>query len=377
MKSLTRLELIDILHGCVILGTGGGGEMDEGIAYIDAALAAGKTFTLVDVDEVPVGKKICTPYMLGALSALSEAEEAVYARLPKSDMSSMMTAFKRLEQYTKDKFYGTICCELGGSNTAISFYVAAMADGYIIDADVAGRAVPEITHSTYYFNDIPAAPIVAANEFGECFICENIIDDLRAETVVRALSVISRNDIAAIDHAMPIEQVKDAVIKGTISKALAIGEAYRLAKEQGQDIAQAIAIHGEGYVAFRGQVSQSQFSTEKGFTIGTVTIDGSGEYQQEQYQLEIKNEHLVARRNGEVDVTIPDLICCIDMDNQVAITTPNHHVGLNVAIVILPAPKEFVTQRGLQAFGPAYVGLSTPYEPAVTKHFAKLGKQTA
>ncbi|MGX9462106.1 DUF917 domain-containing protein [Shewanella sp. A14] len=377
MKSLTRLELTDILHGCVILGTGGGGEMDDGIAYIDAALAAGKTFTLVDVEEVPAGRKICTPYMLGALSALSETEEAVYARLPKSELSSMMTAFKRLEQYTGEKFYGTICCELGGSNTAVSFYVAAMADGYIIDADVAGRAVPEITHSTYYFNDIPAAPIVAANEFGECFICENVIDDLRAETVVRALSVISRNDIAAIDHAMPIEQVKDAVIKGTISKSLAIGKAYRQAKEQGEDIAEAIASHGEGYVAFRGQVSQSHFSIEKGFTIGTVTIDGSGEYQQEQYQLEIKNEHLLARRNGEVDVTIPDLICCIDMDNQEAITTPNHHVGLNVAIVILPAPKEFVTQRGLQAFGPAYVGLSTPYEPAVAKYFAKLGKQSA
>ena len=65
------------------------------------------------------------------------------------------------------------------------------------------------------------------------------------------------------------------------------------------------------------------------------------------------------------------------MDNQVAITTPNHHIGLNVAIVILPAPKEFVTERGLQAFGPAYVGLSTPYEPAVAKHYTKLGKQTA
>ncbi|GGP50358.1 hypothetical protein GCM10009347_16750 [Shewanella algicola] len=167
------------------------------------------------------------------------------------------------------------------------------------------------------------------------------------------------------------------MIKGTISKSLAIGKAYRLAKEQGEDIAEAIASHGEGYVAFRGQVSQSQFSTEKGLTIGTVTINGSGEYQQEQYQLEIKNEHLLARRNGEVDVTIPDLICCIDMDNQMAITTPNHHVGLNVAIVILPAPKEFVTERGLQAFDPAYVGLSTPYEPSVAKHFAKLGKQNA
>ncbi|MBB1362207.1 DUF917 domain-containing protein [Shewanella sp. SR44-4] len=370
MKRLNRTELADILHGCVILGTGGGGEIDEGFKYIDSALAAGKTFKLVSVDDVPAGKKICTPYMLGALSPMSAEEEAVYARLPKSNQSSMMTAFKRLEQYTGDTFYGTICCELGGSNTAISFYVAAMADGYIIDADVAGRAVPEITHSTYYFNNIPAAPIVTANEFGECFICENIIDDLRAETVVRALSVISRNDIAAIDHAMPIEQVKDAVIKGTISQSLAIGKAYREAKEQGIDIAQAIASHGGGYVGFRGKVSEFNFRAQQGFTLGEVLINGTGEYVDNQYHIEIKNENLVGRLNGQVDVTIPDLICILDMDNQKAITNPNHTVGMNVAVVILPAPKEFMTERGLQAFGPAYVGLTSAFEPAIPRYLA-------
>ena len=370
MKTLTRLDLSDILHGCAILGTGGGGELDEGFYYIDKAIAEGKTFNLVSVDEVPTGKKICTPYMLGALSPMSEEEERQYKRLPKSADSSIMTAFKRLEKYTGDQFYGTICCELGGSNTAISFYVAAMANGYIIDADVAGRAVPEITHSTYYFNDIPAAPIVTANEFGECFICENVIDDLRAESVVRALSMISRNDIAAIDHAMPIEQVKDAVIKGTISKSLAIGQAYRLAKEQNKDIATEIASHGGGYVAFRGVVSDFIFKTQDGFTIGEVFIDGSDEFINSRYHIKVKNENLVARLNDVVAVTIPDLICCLDMNNLTPITNPNFNKQMNVAVVVLPAPKEFTTERGLSAFGPAYVGINSPYQPAVARYFA-------
>ncbi|WP_299574614.1 DUF917 domain-containing protein [uncultured Shewanella sp.] len=369
MKTLTRLDLSDILHGCAILGTGGGGELDEGFHYIDKALEAGKTFNLISVENVPAGKNICTPYMLGALTPMSEEEELQYKRLPKADESSIMTAFKRLEQYTGDEFYGTICCELGGSNTAISFYVAAMANGYIIDADVAGRAVPEITHSTYYFNDIPAAPIVTANEFGECFICENVIDDLRAESVVRALSMISRNDIAAIDHAMPIEQVKDAVIKGTISKSLAIGQAYRKAKEQNKDIADEIANHGEGYVAFRGIVTEFSFKTQDGFTLGDVYIDGTGEYVSNRYHIEVKNENLVSRLNEEVDVTIPDLICCLDMDTLTPITNPNFSQQMNVAIVVLPAPKEFTTERGLEAFGPAYVGLKMPYIAAVERHF--------
>lgn len=372
MRILSQADLTDILYGCAILGTGGGGELDEGFDYINKALAAGKEFKLVSVDDVPAGSMICTPYMLGALSPMTEQQEQVYKRLPQSGEPPIMTAYKRLLEYTGEQFYGTICCELGGSNTAISFYVAAMADGYIIDADPAGRAVPEITHSTYYFNGLPAAPVVTANEFGECFVLENIIDDQRAEDVVRALSMVSRNDIAAIDHAMPIEQVKDAVIKGSISMALEVGQAYRHAREQGLDVAEQVALHGGGYVAFRGEVCNFDFVTEQGFTLGSVGIAGTEDYAGSHYQLEVKNENLLARLNGEVDVTIPDLICCFDVESGEPVTNPNHTMGAKVAVVILPAPKEFTTEQGLNVFGPKYLGLSQDYRPAVQRHQGKL-----
>lgn len=368
VKNLTRQDLSDILYGCAILGTGGGGELDEGFDYIDKALAAGKEFKLVAIDEAPEDAKVCTPYMLGALSPLSAEEESQYAGLPKNQEPAIMTAYKRLKTYSGDDYFGTICCELGGSNTAISFYLAAMFDGYIIDADPAGRAVPEITHSTYYFNDLDAAPIVTANEFGECFICENVIDDQRAEHIVRALSMVSRNDIAAIDHALPIKDIKGAVIKGTISKALAVGQAYRHAIESGLDIAEHVAKHGDGYVAFRGEVTTHHFETKDGFTIGGFGIDGRGDFDGDKYVIEVKNENLASYLNGELDVTIPDLICCLDLDKKVPVTNPNLEEGMNVAIVVLPAPKEFVTEKGLAAFGPKYLGLNTEYRPAVGRN---------
>lgn len=168
---------------------------------------------------------------------------------------------------------------------------------------------------------------------------------------------------------LPIEQVKDAVIKGTISKSLAIGKAYRLAKENNQDIAEEIASHGGGYVAFRGAVARFNFRTQDGFTLGDVFIDGTGQYKNDKYHIEVKNENLVSRLNGIVDVTIPDLICCLDMDTNTPITNPNVTYGTNVAIVVLPAPKEFVTEKGLNAFGPAYAGIDAPYQAAVERHF--------
>ena len=366
MKILSRIDLMDILQGCALLGTGGGGELSEGIAFIDEALAAGKTFKLVSLDEVPTGKVVCTPYMLGAISPLSEKEELAYQQLPKNGSHSILTAYERLLEHTGESIYGTICCELGGSNTAVSFYLAAMFDGYIIDADPAGRAVPEITHSTYYLNNLPAAPIVTANEFGECFICENVVDDLRAESVVRALAKVSRNDIAAIDHVLPIEQIKGAVIPGTISKALKLGQAMREAKASHKDLAHVIAEKASGFVAFKGIVTAYNFETKDGFTLGQVCLSGTTTYKDQELVIDVKNENMLARLNANIFATIPDLICCIDSESGEPITNPNYSDGMAVTVIILPAPKEFTTTKGLSVFGPAYIGLELEYRPAVS-----------
>lgn len=364
MKKLNRQDLYDILYGCTILGTGGGGELDEGIKLIDEALSLDKEFVLADVDEISDDALVCTPYMLGSISPLPEEEEKKYERLPRIKEHPIMSAFKRMEENIGDKFYGTISCELGGSNTAISFYVAAMADSFIVDADIAGRAVPEITNSTYYINGLPAAPIALANEFGETAIYENIIDDERAEDIVRSLAMVSRDTIAAVDHALEMKEVRHAVIKNAISYALEIGRTFRNAKENGKDVAKEVAEAGDGFVVFRGKVKDYDWKTESGFTFGNVFIDGTGEYEGNEFRIWFQNENLVSWLNGEVYVTLPDLICFFNANTGETVTNPNHEAGMNVAVVVLPAPEEFTTEKGLEAFGPKHFGFDFEYKPA-------------
>lgn len=361
MRSLTREDLLDVLMGCTILGTGGGGDMAEGIVLIDDAFAAGKTFNMITLDEAPPEALICTPYMLGAISALPPEEEAAYARLPRIDGPAILLAYARFQEYLGQEFYGTVCCELGGSNTAVAFYAAAMSGHIIIDADPAGRAVPEITHSTYYINDLPAAPIVLANEFGEVMLLENVKDDLRAETIVRALSVVSRNDIAAIDHALPVKDIQHALIPGTITLAQRMGRAHRAAHEANEDVADVVAKTGGGAVLFRGEVSACDWRTEDGFTLGSITIAGSDAYLDRTYRIGLKNENLVGWLDEVVHATIPDLICLIDVTSGLPVSNPDYAVGMRVAVVILPAPVQFTSARGLAAFGPGYAGVDGPF----------------
>ncbi len=367
VKTLDKQDLYDILYGCTILGTGGGGEMEEGLDFIDEALKLGKEFKLVDVDDVPDDALVCTPYMLGAISPLPEEEKKVYNRLPRIEQQPIMLAFDRLKKYLGSEFYGTISCEMGGSNTALSFYVAAMSGGLIIDADTAGRAVPEITHSTYYLNGLPASPIFLANVFGETMILENLIDDERAEQVARSLSMASRNDIAVIDHALEIKTVRNAVIKGAISYAHKLGKEFRKAKQDKKDVARKIADIGNGFVAFRGKVENFSWKTGEGFTIGDLLIQGTQNYSGNTYKIDYKNENMISWLNNEVHATIPDLICLIDTDNNEPVTNPNHKKGMNVAVIILPAAKEFVSEKGLKIFGPKYLGYDFDFRPAEQK----------
>jgi len=361
MRELSRQDLEDILNGAAILGAGGGGDLSEGMGLVDHAFAAGKSFKLVSLDDVPDDALLCTPYLLGAISGLSEAEERGYARLSRVDTHPLLTAYAAFQADLGQAFYGTIACELGGSNTAAAFFPAAMNDHYVIDADPAGRAVPEITHSTYFLAGLPAAPIYTANEFGETFVLKGVQDDMRAETIVRALSTVSRHDISAIDHALPARDLRAALIPGTITKAQKLGAASRAARAAGQDVAKVVAHLGEGFVAFEGQITACHYETREGFTLGDITIAGSGVLRGREMRVSVKNENMACWVDGTVYATVPDLICLFDRATGMQIPNPDCAQGQEVSVVLLPSPDVFRTERGLQIFGPAYAGVDAPY----------------
>ena len=357
MKTLTQQNLEDLLTGAVILGAGGGGEVSEGREMIDAAFAAGKTFDLVSVDEVSDDALICTPYLLGAITPMSAEEAQLYDGLEDSDTNPLLQAYTEFQDHLGQEFYGTTACELGGSNTVAAFFPAVMNGHKIIDADPAGRAVPEITHSTYCLAGLPAAPIYAVNQFGESFLLNKVKDDQRAETLVRALSRVSCNSIAAIDHALPMRNLRNVLIPGTISKAIKLGEICRQAIAKGADSAAAVAAAGDGMVLFSGEVSEVTYATEEGFTIGEITLsDGVATM-----AVSVKNENMVCTLDGVVVATIPDLICFFDKGTGEPIANPDVVIGQPVAVVILPAPFPFTTEKGLAIFGPTYAGVRSAF----------------
>ena len=364
MRKLSKLEVNDILCGCVILGTGGGGPIEEGQKIIAEAFELEKDIVMVDLEEIPDEALIVTPYMLGALTF--EELDDKYKKLPRTEEEPIILAVNRMEKHIGKNIYGTIACETGGANTAVPMYVAALKDGYVLDADIAGRAVPEVTNSTYYIHGLPAAPVAMANEFGEVAIVENLYDDERSEEVLRSFAIVSNNAIAAVDHAMPFKELKHTLIPKTLTKALALGETYRLAKENNENVAEKVAEEGKGIVAFRGTVTNFEWATKEGFTVGEVhLVSSSGD----RLKVWFKNENLMSWLNDEVFVTLPDLICLFDNTTNEPISTPNFENDMDVSVVIYDGPSAFKTDKGLEAFGPRRFGFDMDYSPALGRLF--------
>lgn len=367
MRTLSKQEIIDILYGCTILGTGGGGDLELGLEVMQQDFDEGKELRLIDVDEIPDDAYVATPYMCGAPTELDAPVDPKFARLPQLGYPESLLAFRTLESYFNQKFAAVGSTELGGGNTAYALHVACQLGLPIMDADPAGRSVPELQHSTYYVKDVPMTPMALATQFGDAVIVKEVVDDMRSEDLVRALAVASGNKIGVADHPVTGANLRGSIIPGAISYALKIGETLRLAREKGEDTAEKMAEVGGGRILFRGTVTEFGYEVTGGFNIGEVNLEGEGAYEGQTYRVWFKNEHIVSYRNGQVDITVPDLICVVDESGE-PVTNPNYAKGQRLTIFVLPAPEIWTTKRGLEVFGPRSFGFDFDYIPFSEKN---------
>lgn len=359
MRKLNHQELIDILVGATILGTGGGGSLENGIRKIEHALAAGKEFNLVSIDELAPDDVIGTPYSCGAISPLTEEEIKKYERLPNHEMEYHIMSIANMEKYLGKPMKAVVSTELGGGNTASAFYAGAMAGKAILDADPAGRSVPALQHSTYYLKGVPICPMSLCNKFGESAIVTRVHDDERAEDLVRAMAVASQNTMAVCDHVHPASMLRDALILGAISYAQRIGKVFREAKELGENYAEAVVSEAGGRFVADGVVVKNEWYTEGGYTLGTMEVKAG----EDVYRIWYQNENIIMWKNGRFFVTVPDLIVLFNNQEKMPQLNPFAREGCPVSIVVLPAAKEWTTQRGLEVFGPKSFGYDVEYLP--------------
>jgi len=365
MRILDKGARRDVLMGCAVLGCGGGGNLDRGLKQVEDFEERGLTLRLADLSEVPDDRMVGSPYYCGTISPEGSCPidpsavglETVYSNEP-------AVAFQALEEALGTRFYGALATELGGGNTAVAMAVAAERDIPLIDADPAGRSVPELIHSTLSLGGVSISPFAIATRYGDVIVVNRVANDARAEAITRSAAVLSGGRAGACDHPVTGARLKKAVVPRAISYAEGIGRALRSARELGGDPVSAVAEQAGGTVIFEGVVREdSRWEDRNGLTEGTILMDGGDRLRGRECRVDYRNEHMSARIDGEIVVTVPDLITILEQGSGRPVLNPVISKGMRLAVVAIPAPAAWRTPDGLRIFGPAYLGLDVEYVP--------------
>ena len=356
MRVLNQSDLEHILLGCAVLGTGGGGELKKGLERVKSDLKNGKEFRLASLDEVPDHAMVASPYYCGSLTASNLQEQE---QTPQELLSCIA-----LQQYLREDLFAAVSTELGGGNTAVALSVAANMGIPIVDGDPAGRSVPELQHTIFFLKGVSIAPLAVATKSGDVVIVKEVANHIRAENIVRSIAMASGGRVGVTDHPMRGSVLKEAVIAGAISHAETIGAVLKTTSDY-----EKVAEAGGGCVRFKGVVAKSLWKDEGGFTVGEVLVTGTHEYQGSVYKVWYKNEHLMAWKDNQIDITTPDLICILSEKDAMPVINPHCTTGMKIAVIGYPASGQWITRDGLAALGPRSFGFDCDYLPLAEKMF--------
>jgi DUF917 family protein len=119
--------------------------------------------------------------------------------------------------------------------------------------------------------------------------------------------------------------------------------------------------YGRAIELFEGKIVDVQRRTEGGFAVGTVDIDGTGTDSGDELRIDIQNENLIARLNGEVIASVPDLIVVLERETGRPVTTEGLRYGYRVRVFGIPTPEIMRTDDALAVWGPRYFDYDVEY----------------
>jgi len=353
MRKIGTEELEDIALGATVLGTGGGGDPYIGKLMAIQAIEEYGSVTLLDPDELDDEDLIVPTSGMGAPTILIE-------KVPNGD--EVFKAFQSLEKYLGKEIKATMPIEAGGVNSMIPFALAARLGIPIVDADGMGRAFPELQMVTFSIIGASSTPMALADEKGNNLIL-NTINNKWTEDLARGATITMGGSTFVASYPLSGSEVKEAGIRNIVSFSQEIGEAIRIAKENKTDPIEALQSVTGGFILFEGKVIDIKRETKGGFARGNAELEGINDYNGKTLTLNFQNEHLVAKVDGEVVASVPDLITVHDKETGQPITTEGMKYGNRVLVMGIPCTDKWRCEKGLEIVGPKYFGYDIDYIP--------------
>ena len=354
MNEITLADVDAVAIGAGILGTGGGGNTYIGRTWLRKELQErGGACQIISADDVADDTYVCA---IGTMGATTVGVEKM------QNGQEFITAMRAIEAHIRAPLAAILIGEIGGAN-ALKPLICGLQMGLpVVDGDGMGRAFPELQMDTFAIGGVSLTPMALADFAGNVVIFDQMDNALRVEQYARSLTIEMGGSAALAMPLMTGRQMKQHMIRGTLTLAQQIGETVLAERRRNTEPAEAVAALGHGRVLFRGKIADVERRTVQGFARGRLQLTAFGD-PNDTMEIVFQNENLVAWHNGEIVCTVPDLICILNLEDGEPIGTEMLRYGLRVAVLGMPAPKELKTPAALAVVGPAAFGYAVPFQP--------------
>jgi len=354
LRQIGLNEIEDIALGAALLGAGGGGDPYVGKLVAIGAVRECGPVTLLDPEEVPDDALVVPIAMMGAPTVL--IEKAIGG-------NEYRTLYNMVSQFYGRKIYAFMPIEAGGVNSMLPIAAAARMGLPLVDADGMGRAFPELQMVTFTIGGVSATPMALTDEKGNCVIFQTITNKW-TEELARAVTMSCGGSVSVCLYAVDGKTLKEYAVKNIITRSEMLGRAIRNLKNSTNDTPEDTFFKAtEGFKLFKGKITDVLRETRGAFNLGKVVLEGIGEYKGHNAYVEFQNENLLACVDGDIVATVPDLICLVDIETFVPVTTDALKYGKRVFVVGLNCFDMWRTPAGLELVGPRYFGCNTDYIP--------------
>ena len=159
------------------------------------------------------------------------------------------------------------------------------------------------------------------------------------------------------------KDLKQTVKPGTLTRALQVGRVIRKARETSEDPVAAVASGLNGWILFKGEVTNKQWEDRDGYMYGSYQLMGLDEFSGHQFKVWFKNENHMTWLDDEAYVMSPDIIASVHLSDAEPITNTDIVKGDHIAIIGTSICPEYRSEKGLAILGPRHFGFDLEYTP--------------
>ena len=327
MELLDERRLIELVYGGAVLGAGGGGSVEAGLAAGREALALG-TPLLAQLGELAPQSLIAT------LGIVGSAGMTVDQARPQHGL-----ALRRLEELERKPIGAVIPSEVGPQTVTYGWRESAVSGVPVADAPCNGRAHPLGLMGSLGLHRRPSyitSTIVIGSSRRNHTRVELILrtSATKASKMVREAAATSGIPLAVARNPLPASYVKRKAAVGGLKYAGHVGRIVLNEMNRGLlRLLERLSPWMGGQVLSEGRVNYSTLTEAGGFTIGHILMrDQDGR----DCRVAVCNEYLGFQRNGIVVAAFPDLITLFDFDSALPLSSPDVKAGKRVAVFAVP-----------------------------------------